>query len=367
MKRFFKYLGFSLGAIILIVGVYFLSVHQLNKSLVERKDWAPVTLPYGGAATLIPSHFIEGERFYLRMPVLNGDTVLAYCDTGGGLSMLVQSERNKAIVNRASFGIFNGLLPMKYILFSELVPDSNFPSPHPLRNRSLRNPFSLITNPYLAVPPLDRELKAGLEAMPEMGAFMGQDFFMYKSWTFDYPGQQIWVNTPLNHAQMALPNVQKIGLKKNLNQESIFGHASMNMIVDGDSIDVLFDTGATSLLTEAGKKQFATSKKTIGSSFIAASIFQKWKEKHPDWKYYPAAEWLGDMIEVPVIEIGGYQVGPVLFSKRQDEVWSEGMINTMDKVVQGAIGGSALKFFKVTVDYNSDLIKFERPLSQASE
>lgn len=66
-----------------------------------------------------------------------------------------------------------------------------------------------------------------------------------------------------------------------------------------------------------------------------------------------------DVIEVPVVKIGGFEVGPVLFAKRPDNEWSEGMIATMDKVVKGAIGGSAFKYMKVNIDYNSELVKFE--------
>ena len=62
----------------------------------------------------------------------------------------------------------------------------------------------------------------------------------------------------------------------------------------------------------------------------------------------------------PKVKIGSYEVGPVLFSQRPDENWSQGMIATMDKVVQGAIGGSVLKYFKVTIDYNSELIRLEK-------
>jgi hypothetical protein len=103
-----------------------------------------------------------------------------------------------------------------------------------------------------------------------------------------------------------------------------------------------------------------TEKKTIGGSFIAISIFNRWREKHPEWKYYPKADMAGDLIVVPIVNIGGYEVGPVLFASRPDENWSKGMIVSMDKVVKGAIGGSALKYFQVTIDYNSELIHFER-------
>ena len=99
---------------------------------------------------------------------------------------------------------------------------------------------------------------------------------------------------------------------------------------------------------------------TIGGSFIAASIFDKWRKEHPEWKYYKEADKNRDVIEVPIVKIGDIEVGPVLFSKRRDEDWSKGMIKTMDKIVKGAIGGSAFKYLKVTIDYNSELIKFEQ-------
>mgnify|MGYP001552755569 FL=1 len=67
-----------------------------------------------------------------------------------------------------------------------------------------------------------------------------------------------------------------------------------------------------------------------------------------------------DVIAVPQVVIGVDTVGPVLFAERDDERWSQGMIQSMDKVVKGAIGGSALQYLKVTADYNSELIKFER-------
>ena len=65
------------------------------------------------------------------------------------------------------------------------------------------------------------------------------------------------------------------------------------------------------------------------------------------------------MIEVPEIIVAGQNVGPVLFSKRPDRVWSQWMIHSMDKVVLGVLGGSALQYFRVTIDYSTELIRFE--------
>lgn len=66
------------------------------------------------------------------------------------------------------------------------------------------------------------------------------------------------------------------------------------------------------------------------------------------------------MIEVPEVQVGNLKVGPVWFSKRPDEAWSKGMIGSMDKVVKGAVGGSLLQYFSVTIDYPAELIQFKK-------
>lgn len=363
LKKILKYSALAFTGLLIVFGTYFWTVKQLNERLIEEmQPTTAQTVIDTTSPLLLKSRFLAGERFYLLMPTRNGDTISAYCDTGGGISFLIPASVNKA--NVESFvrtGIFNGLLPMKYVPFSDLVTDPAYPHPEVSRQKVLRAPFSRITDPFLIVPSMDKELKMGLSVQPEMEAFLAQDFFMKKAWTFDYPRRQVWVHTPLDPSQSALPNVQKLGFKKNAHQEAIFGHPRMVISVEGEFIDVLFDTGATSILTPQGREQLQTEELSVGSSFIAASIFDRWRTQHPEWKYYPKAEWIGDMIEVPLVNVSGFDVGPVLFARRRDEAWSQGMIASMDQVVQGAVGGSLLKFFEVQIDYNSELIKFERP------
>lgn len=364
MKKALLRIALSLVTLFLFFVAYFFTIRHLDKQVLEATAIQTPAKKSDAPAYLIPASFIEGKRFYIKIPIGGKDTIGGFGDTGGGISMILPHTKNRGeIHSKLKKGLLKGIMPVDYILFSDLVQDPNFPKPSPLRSFVLRNPFTMVTNPYLIIPPMEDELKFMIESMPEMEAFLGQAFFMDKSWTFDYPNQEIWVNTPLDDAQINNPNVQKIGFKKNANQEKIFGHPSMIIEVEGDSMDVLFDTGATLVLSEEGKKQLDTDKKTIGGSFIAASIFEKWRKEHPEWKYYPKADLAGDVIEVPVVKIAGYEIGPVLFAKRRDENWSEGMIVSMDKIVKGAIGGSALQYFKVTIDYNSELLRFERPLS----
>jgi hypothetical protein len=360
MKKLFKYIFLAAGIVLLIVVVFFIAIKKQDNKVLEMENFYTVkqddSKPY-----LVPSMFIEGERFYVKLPIENGDTIIAFGDTGGGNSMMLPSTvAKKHFQSKLNMGLLKGIMPVHYILFKNLVTDTSFPQPNPLRSFIIRHPFSRVTEPSLVIPPMDDEMKLITQSMPNMEIFLGQNFFMGKAWTIDYIHQNIWVNTPLTENDKSNPNVQKIGFKKNNNHENIFGHASMFIEVNGEIIEVLFDTGATLTLSDYGKKELNTSAKTIGGSFIATSIFDKWRKEHPEWKYYPKADMNNDVIEVPIVKIGGNEVGPVLFAKRPDENWSNGMINTMDKVVKGAIGGSGLKYLKVTIDYNLELIKFEK-------
>lgn len=352
-------------AILLMAATYFFGVRNLDRQLTE--EWTDPAADSSRAPAvpaspqLLASHFQDGERFYLKIPRQGGGTLMAFCDTGGGLSMLIPgAEQDNDLHSKLHYGVVKGLLPVKYLLFEDLVGTSDYPQPHALPSQSLRTPFKRVTQPYLIIPPMNAEMKFMTTCMPEMQAFMGQSFFLGKAWTFDYKKQEVWVHTPLHASAANDPDVLPLGFKKNQHQSKIFGHPSLTIEVDGEAIDVLFDTGATMVLSSAGKQSLGTDQATLGGSFIAVSIYNKWRAEHPDWPHYPGADLAGSVIEVPRVRVGGHEVGPVRFASRPDENWSQGMIASMDRVVRGAIGGTLLKHFKITADYNTELIRFER-------
>jgi hypothetical protein len=357
MRKFFKIFIGSLFAVLILLIAYFLTIKKLDNMEMERDDFV-YSSPDLKTPVLLPSYFLDGERFFLKLGISSGDSLMAFCDTGGGICMMLPNAVNKyQLHSKVRNGMLKGFFKCSYLDFDELLSDKRIPAPEPLRSMNIRTPFQVLAKPYLLIPPLDEELKFMMQTM-QLDAFFGQNFFMHKSWTIDYPNRQVWFNTPIDATKRDSAGVQKTGFKKNASGRNIFGHPSITIQVDGESIDVLFDTGATIVLSESGKRQFNTTAVSIGGSFIAKSIFDKWHVNHPDWNYYPNADLHNDVIEVPEVILGGHKVGPVLFASRKDEVWSEGMIQTMDKLVRGAIGGSALKYLKVCIDYNSELIQF---------
>ncbi|MFZ6011875.1 MAG: hypothetical protein ACOYXT_16155 [Bacteroidota bacterium] len=303
---------------------------------------------------LLPSWFVNGERFYLKLATASGDTIQGFCDTGGGFTAIFSDAIQRANLQSKVKSIDG---KMGYIDFTDAVLDQRIP-PVAMGGGG-RGPKT--DKPYFLVPP--NEMMQGEEGSfmkaiaPD--AFLGQFFFLDKAWTFDYLKRQVWVNTPIAAKEANKRNVQKIGFKKDEQGKKIFGHPSMTIEVEGEILDMLFDTGATFRLTESSKKAFGTNEISAGGSFIAKSVFDQWRAKHPDWKIIEKADGPADMIEVPKVKIGNNIVGPVWFSMRPDEAWSKGMIQSMDKVVKGAVGGSAFKYLKVTIDYNTELAKFE--------
>ncbi len=128
--------------------------------------------------------------------------------------------------------------------------------------------------------------------------------------------------------------------------------------VAGEDIDVLLDTGATAQPTKAG---LATMKTPVANgqgvaSYIVSSIMNRWHADHPDWPLIEGADQTGPEARgtsdpVPIIEIGGWSMGPVWFTERADRNFDPFMSQYMDKPIHGAVGANVLDAFVMTLDY----------------
>ena len=302
--------------------------------------------------TYLPSSLIDG-RFFLKIPTLNHDTIVGFCDTGGGYTAISYTALQKMKLETKISTVEIEDEKTNFIFAKDLFDSKDIPYP------TIAHYYkSAIAYPFFEIEDTGVQAELFSKYVPH-DVFLGQFFFINKSWTFDYKSGKLFVNTPV-YKNTTDENIQQIGFKKDKKGNKIFGHPSMQIVVDGKIIDVLFDTGATFLLGENSKPTFGN-KKATGGSFIAKSVFDMWHTKHPEWKIIEKGEITGaDLIEVPQVTVGNLTAGPVWFAKRPDEAWSKGMIGSMNKVVKGAIGGSFLQYFKVSIDYNSELIKFER-------
>ena len=192
------------------------------------------------------------------------------------------------------------------------------------------------------------------------GSFGGR-WFADGRWLFDYAAGTLHrLETTTAPPDCGIP----LGFQTNDAGHRTMHFPSMMITVDGEPLDVLLDTGATATLTETSAPHFDLPPGTdVGTSFIEHAVFERWTTRHPDWRVLDAADRKGDqlrrMIEVPRITIDGHAVGPVWFAEQPPGSFQKYMAGMMDRPTWGAIGGSALRYFRMLLDYPAARACFE--------
>ncbi|NTX17399.1 hypothetical protein HUA76_42180 [Myxococcus sp. CA056] len=298
--------------------------------------------PVPGRPLALPVKFSE-DRFFVQPVTREGQTLTFYTDTGGGLFILADA------VTRL------GLQRIARAAGSEDSKDW-------VRMPDFRNeawmPMPEGTEGQLPVAAMERVLS-------ELGdGLLGQGWFAGRVWTFDYPGGKLWLRAARDVPEVAPAHRVALGFPTDATGKRQANFPRIQVRVDGETLDLLFDTGAMLSLTESARKVLADERPaTRATNFITRSTFERWHQRHPDWRviedgdtYLPGST----LIEVPRIEVAGHEVGPVWFTTRPDPNFREFMSQFMDKPVEGALGGNALRFFRVTVDYDQAVAVFER-------
>jgi len=184
-------------------------------------------------------------------------------------------------------------------------------------------------------------------------------------WTFNYPAHRLtfegdtWQPDPAAHRT-------PLGFPHNAKGIQSSGFARITIRVDGQPVDMLLDTGATSYPTPAAARISGTP--TLQgegvASYITTGMLERWHKAHPDWRivenadYKVAAKPLKRIIEVPKVEITGWSVGPVWFTEQPDHAYHVMMASMMDKSVEGTVGGNVFRHFAMTIDYPHEAAYF---------
>ena len=290
-----------------------------------------VALSHAAHAAPLPAEF-RHDRIWLT-PGVDGRTLRLYTDTGGGFNA-ISTEMAQAL----------GLATHSEDVDGQAMTLAAFPAFD--EGRGIPAPPGHFMQGRLAVVP--GHMFGGGDG------FLGGRWFADGIWSFDYGRgelERLDAATPRADA-VAVP----LGFQVNDTGERTMHFPSMDITVDGEVLPVLFDTGATATLGEDAAAVFGLPAGTdVGTSFIEHAVFERWVAAHPDWRVLEKGDAMPRgtfrMIEVPVVEIAGRRVGPVWFAERPAGSFQKYMASMMDRPTWGAIGGSALKYFHVVVDY----------------
>jgi hypothetical protein len=288
----------------------------------------------------------EEDRFYVRPVTAEGVALRFYTDTGGGLFILRDAAERLRLPLTNAGG--EGKEAFYLTSLPAFQPAATIPPPLSRTGRL----------PVYAPTPKERE--QGLSLGDGM---LGQEWFAGRVWTFDYPGKKLWLRAPGDLPKHKPQQRVTLGFKTDEAGKRLLDFPRLSVTIDGEALDLLFDTGATARLSptaQAALRDGRAAERAV--SFITTSVFERWRKAHPDWRVVENADLpLNEpLIEAPRVTIAGYTVGPVWFARRADKNFHEFMAQFMDKRVEGALGGNALRHFRVTVDYPNAVAIFLR-------
>jgi hypothetical protein len=316
---------------------------SIPSALMLALTGAVVAAPaHGVQTTPLPVRF-DANRILLAPVTVQGDTLPFLLDTGGGANMLYSATVRRLGLLPDTVGAG----PERAVLVAPpaFSPDRTLPPfpPGPRGRAEL-----LVVDP----PPGLGEGHAG---------FLGRTWFADRVWTLDYPGRALlWhpQGLPTPPTGPAIP----LGFQTDSTGGRTTHFPRMQAVIDGDTLDLLFDTGATVQLGDSAWRALGDGQPRIrGTSFISTSVLERWIAHHPDWRVVPNAERTMRFIEVPSIRIGEVTTGPVWFIERGDRNFTEYMSQWMDRPIVGALGGSAFRELVMVADYPAARLWVHRP------
>ena len=289
----------------------------------------------------IPAHFI-GNRVFVQ-PVTDGGVRLKfYTDTGGG-GMFIEPDTVKRL----------GLEVFKRVEDSSEYEFVNFPQF--LSAQSI--PSGMSSNEFLIHSAAEFAVSEGWDG------FLGQSWFADRVWEFDYLRKELaYVSSNCEDAELLNEHSCSLGFLTNNEGERLSNFPRIQASIDGETLDFLFDTGAFTILSNDALQSYFQEEEPAAraTSFIIHSVFESWRIRHPNWMVIDSADGImkESMIEVPIVHIAGYDVGPVWFTRRPDHNFHSYMSQWMDRQVDGALGGSMFKYFSIVIDYPNSIAYF---------
>lgn len=291
----------------------------------------------------LPARF-ECDRVFVEPQLEAGGLLRFYTDTGGGTWITADAAARTDLKR-----VEHGEGAPTTAAFPAFTAGASIPAVDP--STDTRNP----------------DFRGQLMVMPKGPGFLkadgmlGQEWFAGKVWTFDYAQRTLKVG---GAALSAGTDTVALGFPTAPSGERKTNFPSIRASVDGEELPFLLDTGASlspsAEAAEAIDQDGASA--GCGTSFITTTVFKRWTQAHPDWLVVEAADTVVNqepMIRVPEVEIAGHRVGPVWFTRRADRNFHEFMSSMMDTKVEGALGGSLFRYFRMTVDYPNALARFE--------
>lgn len=296
-------------------------------------------------AVALPISF-RANRFFATPVTVQGDTVTIFLDTGDDGRLFT------AAVTR--LGLASDSVPLRRG-YHRVASLPAFRADRTLPGAVAASPVGariLVTDP--------KDQFDTLMSAHAIGQ-LGQLWFADRVWTFDYPHQRLLLRAALPRLTDSRAHVVPLDFMSDTAGRALNHIPRVPVVIDGDTLRMLFDIGATVWLTDSALAELHDGQPAERAwSLVRQTIFTRWRARHPDWRVIAHADRAtgADLIEVPRMTIGGFDVGPLWFGEFADKGWPAAP--PLRVRVDGTVGGSGLSSFEVSLDYQGRLAQFIR-------
>jgi hypothetical protein len=307
---------------------------------------------------IIPTRY-KADRFFATAVLPRGDTAVLFLDTGTGsyvwdLYIPYLELTVKDTITNAR-GVKTGVTP-----FPSFRADASLPTAITQTSQGTG----------LLVYPIDWRAQNNFGAWigRETQGQLGSNWFNGRVWTIDYPNRRLVLRGRSSANDGEPGREQPFNFPTDTAGRRIGHLGYVDVVIDGDTVAMLMDTGATVWLSSAALARVGDGGPSERSStHIDNWLFVRLRERHPDWPIIERADlWWGlSLIRVPNVSVGGHEVGPTWFS-----VLAGGPATPPTQPPSapawmkrrgGTLGGSLLKHFVVTLDYPRGSVRFYKP------
>ncbi len=292
---------------------------------------ATPSLPYVLPGTM------EHHRFYVETRAPSGAAIRLLTDTGGGMNLMASGAEK--------LGIAYDTPADPYQQPARMTPWPAYAGPWIPRPKSATDDLQL---PVMAIADKNQD------------GMLGAAWHADRTWEWDYRKGTMRLLPDGALPSVDASHVVALGFQEQDGKRTS-NFPRIPVRIDGEPLQLLFDTGATFRLSETAARTLGDpAVRERAGSFITRSVIERWHARHPDWPWIEQGDSGLPMIQVPSVEVAGYVTGPVWFSGRPDDNFHKWMAQWMDRPIDGALGGSAFAGFRITVDYPAAKATFER-------
>ena len=294
------------------------------------------SIPFICLSEELPSEF-KNNLIYLKPKLADGTTLTFFTDTGGGWNAISRELSEKYGWEISQKESENGVIEVTDM--PQFDPEASIPM------AGLNNWWA----GKLQVVPSEE-----FSSTTKSDGTLGGRWHAEKVIDFNYPEKKVEVldETPTSTEFSTVP----LGFQKGLDGGYTMAFPSIDISVNDRQIPMLLDSGASAWPSTEAMEKGGLEGGQVATSFIVASIFDEWVKSNPEWLVIEDACNFSHqpMIRVPYVRIGNKTVGPVWFTRRADSSFHQFMSSMMDRRIDGALGGSALQYLRLIVDYPNE-------------